>query len=114
MPVCCVLTVHGVCALQRKNKTGTREQSKLTCTTEGAMFQLPEHGKRFVAAASNQRHLNALSSNLVTVKATDCTDCLLQRQHVNRSLQLIIGVGAELHSFHLDKTSHTTVFNNTG
>ncbi len=68
---------------------------------------VPEHGKGFVAATGDQRHLNALASNLITVQATNGTYGLLQGQHLDCGLQLIVCVGAKLHSFHLDKTSHT-------
>lgn len=35
--------------------------------------RLPEQGKRFVAATGDERHLNALSPNLITVQTTDGT-----------------------------------------
>lgn len=38
---------------------------------------VPEQGKWFAAAASDQWHLNALASNLVPVQPTDSTDGLL-------------------------------------
>lgn len=34
---------------------------------------LPEQGKGFVAATSDERHLNALSPNLITVQSADST-----------------------------------------
>lgn len=79
--------------------------NQASCVTQ--QKNVPEHGKRFAAATGDQRHLNALASNLVTVQTTDSADCLLQGQHLNCGLQLIVSVGAKLHSFHLDKTSYT-------
>lgn len=46
--------------------------SYLKCST------VPEHGKGFVVATGDQRHLYALATDLITVKATDGTYGLLQ------------------------------------
>lgn len=35
--------------------------------------RVPEQGKRFVAATSDERHLNALPPNLIPVQTTDGT-----------------------------------------
>lgn len=65
---------------------------------------VPEQGQRFVAAAGDQGHLNAFASDLVAVQAADGTDGLSQVRHQDGGLQLIVGVRAELHGFHLDAT----------
>lgn len=46
--------------------------SYLKCLT------VPEHGKGFVVATGDQRHLNAFATDLITVKAADGTYGLLQ------------------------------------
>lgn len=77
--------------------------------TTNVCVRLPEQGKRFVAAAGDERHLDALSPDLITVQTTDGTDGLAQAEHLDGGLQLIVSMGAELHIFHLEKkNSYTT------
>lgn len=74
------------------------------CRASGfSCWFVPEQGQRFVAAAGDQGHLNALASDLVTVQAAHSTNRLSQVRHLDGGLQLIISVRTELHRFHLDK-----------
>lgn len=65
---------------------------------------LPEQGKGFGAATGDERHLDALPPDLVPVQTADGAYGLSQAEHLDGGLQLIVSMGAQLHSFHLGKS----------
>jgi len=51
--------------------------------------------------------VDALASDLVAVQSADGADGLLHRHHLDGGLELVVCVGAQLHTFHLDHTHDT-------
>lgn len=70
-------------------------------------MHVPEHDKELVAAPGDEGDMDALAAYLVTVEAADSTDGLLQRKHLDRGLQLVVSVGAKVHTLYLDQTQNT-------
>ena len=72
-----------------------------------AQISLPENSEGLIVGTGEERHLYAFAANLVAVQRSDGPDGLLQGAHLDGGLQLVVCVGTQLHTLHLNTHYNT-------